>query len=369
MNINITKKEIVEPIQAVSGVVERRHSLPILGNVMISAKEGWLKLTTTDMEVEISARIKANIEEEGETTVPARKFFDICRSLADEADINIYTKDQNVVIKSGRSRFKLTTLPAENFPNVEKGVNLKEVEIEGYSLKRLLEKTQFAMAQQDVRYYLNGLMMEGNGEIIRTVATDGHRLAMCEERGEGKKKGDIEQMIIPRKGVLEMCRITGEGKGRVSMGVGKQFIEVKIGNINIISKLIDGKFPDYKNVIPREEVCSRKVYVNREKMKSSLVRASILANEKYRSVRVLIAENVMKIQSHNPEQEEAVEEIEIEFEGEGVEVGFNVNYLIDAITAIESKIVKIEISDNNNSSIIKGKEEEGCEYVVMPMRL
>ncbi len=369
MKLNINKREIIKPLQMVSGVVERRQTLPILSNVLMKMRDGSLTLTATDMQVELVAGIRIEGIEDGEITVPARKIYDICRSLPEDADISIEIKDSKMVMVSGKGRFKLATLPASDFPIVEQGIKKREIEFSGYAFKQMLEKTQFAMAQQDVRYYLNGLLMESRGNITRAVATDGHRLALCDVEVGGEKGGEKEQVIIPRKGVLEMSRIVGEEAGKVMLGMGSQFIEMQMEDVKLTSKLLDGKYPEYEKVIPREEQCGKTAYASREGLKESLSRASILANEKYRAVRMTIKEDKMKIMAHNPEQEEAEEEVEVEYRGEEVEIGFNVNYMIEAVTAVENRTVRMDFSDNNNSCLIRGKEEDGCEYVVMPMRL
>jgi len=370
MRFNINREELLRPLQVVNGAVERRQTLPILGNVLISARGSGLTLTATDMELELVARTPLAGVEEGEITVPARKITDICRALPAEASLEFVVEDGRAVIRSGRSRFSLATLPAGDFPSLEGVSEVGSVSVSGERLKRLLDRTQFAMAQQDVRYYLNGLLLEvGQGQ-LRAVATDGHRLAVCEMEVGSEVPEDAQQIIVPRKGVLELARLLGDGPDQeVRMGIGGQSIRVVAGDVRLSSKLIDGRFPDYGRVVPDPGRSQKMIVAEREGLRQGLSRASILANDKYRAVRLNVTEDLLRILAHNPEQEEAEEEVEVAYKGEAVEVGFNVSYLIEALGAIGSERVRIELTDESSSCLIRGEGEEECRYVVMPMRL
>ena len=369
MRFKISKERLLKPLQIVSGAVERRHTLPILGNVLVTADVDGLTLTGTDMELELVARVPMSVEAPGEVTVPARKMTDICRALPPEAEVDFAVKEGRVTIRSGRSRFNLATLPAKDFPNVEGIVESRSLSVEAARLKRLLEGTLFAMAQQDVRYYLNGLLVETGEGRLRAVATDGHRLALCDMDLPGEEGTEVEQIIIPRKGVLELARLLGEVSGEVRVGIGSQACRVSAGEIRLATKLVEGRFPEYERVVPDPEECQRRMLADREALRQSLLRVSILSNDKYRAVRLGFEEQVLRILAHNPEQEEAEEEVEVEYVGEPLEVGFNVSYLIDALGAIASERVEFHLMDGNSSCLIRGVGETACRYVVMPMRL
>lgn len=369
MRFKIKKEDLLKPLQVVSGAVERRHTLPILGNLLVSADVGGVTLTGTDMELELVARIAMSVEATGEVTVPARKITDICRALPAEAQVEFGVSEGRASIRSGRSRFNLATLPAEDFPNWEGIVDSRVLSLPGGRLKLLLDRTVFAMAQQDVRYYLNGLLMETGDGRLRTVATDGHRLALCEMELPGEEGGELQQIIVPRKGVLELARVLSEMSGEVQLAIGLQSCEVTAGEVRLASKLVDGRFPEYERVVPDADECQRRMVADREALRQGLLRVSILSNEKYRAVRLGFEERVLRILAHNPEQEEAEEEVEVEYIGEPLEVGFNVSYLIDALGAIGSERVEFHLVDGNSSCLIQGVGEGYCRYVVMPMRL
>lgn len=370
MIISTSKEELIKPLQMVAGVVERRQSLPILGNVFISAGDGWTELTTTDLEVELFSRFEARVDEAGETTLPARKMLDICKALPDKAPVRIEVKEGKGVISSGKSRFRLTTMNPGEFPTAEDKESRHSLRVGREDLKRLIEKTQFAMAHQDVRFYLNGLLLESKDGRLRAVATDGHRLAIAEMDIRGGDSSGMEvQAIVPRKAVLELSKVIAEGGEEIDVELGRQTLRVDLEDRRITSKLVDGKYPDYEGVIPRRERCDKKAVVDREVLKDSLARAAILSNEKYRAVRIGFSqEEGMRVTAHNTEQEEAVEELEAEFEGESIEIGFNVGYLMDAISAVDTPRVIIYLMNSDSSSLIVGEEGEE-KYVVMPMRL
>lgn len=369
MKFVIEKETLLGPLQFVNGAVERRQTLPILSNVLMAVAEGRLTLSATDMEVEMVANVTLEGGEPGEITVPARKVTDICRALPNGAQIEFRVNEGRVTLRSGKSRFNLSVLPAEDFPNLEALVEERGFRVRRDKLKTLLERTQFAMAQQDVRYYLNGLLLEKAGDRLRSVATDGHRLALCETEVERGAGDDFEGVIVPRKSILELGRLVGDGVDEVHVGIGTQGIRVSGEQVRLTSKLIDGKFPDYTRVVPTPDQCTRRLTADREALRQSLSRAAILSNEKYRAVRLCLENGVLRILAHNPEQEEAEEEVAVSYEGEPLEVGFNVAYLIDALGVIPSETVRLDLMDGSSSCLIRSSEDDGCQYVVMPMRL
>jgi DNA polymerase-3 subunit beta len=351
-------------LQAVIGVVERRQTMPILANVMLSARQGRLTVTATDLEVELVAGVELAVQQTGDITVPGRKLLDIVRALPDKAAITLALESEKLTVRAGKSRFTLSTLAASEFPAVEE-INVQQsFSIGQADLRRLLDKTQFSMAQQDVRYYLNGMLLETDGKMLRTVATDGHRLALCEI--ELTTPGSTHQVIVPRKGVLELARLVGD-EGTVKVEVGTNHVRCQIGDIRFTSKLIDGRFPEYGRVIPAAP--TRLVRADRELLRHALQRTAILSNEKYRGIKLALKANLMTIMAHNPEQEEAEEEIEVAYPGDALEVGFNVNYLLDALAAVEGAEVEIGLTDSNSSCLLRAPGSGSAKYVVMPMRL
>jgi DNA polymerase-3 subunit beta len=365
MKLTAGREALLKPLQAVIGVVERRQTMPILANVLLVAKDGEVSVTATDLEVELVAVAEVQVEAPGEVTVPGRKLLDICRALPEDAEISISQSGEKLSVKSGRSKFSLTTLPAAEFPTVDDINAGQRISVSQSALAKLLEKTHFSMAQQDVRYYLNGLLLETGGKALRTVATDGHRLALCEVEVD-KGKMPEQQVIVPRKGVLELQRLMG-GDGDLEIELGSNHVRIQLEGIRFTSKLIDGRFPEYERVIPQDT--SNALSADRSLFRSALQRTAILSNEKYRGIRLIIRENGMVLQAHNPEQEEAEEELEIEYSGEEIEIGFNVNYLLDALAAIESDTVTLALVDGNSSCLLREPGKDDCKYVVMPMRL
>ena len=365
MKFSATREALLKPLQAVIGVVERRQTMPILANLLLVVKDGQLSITATDLEVELVANVVVDADADGEITVPGRKLLDICRALPDEAEIAILLTGDKLAVRSGRSKFSLTTLPASEFPTVEDISSSEAVEVPQATLVKLFEKTHFSMAQQDVRYYLNGLLIETGKKVLRAVATDGHRLALCEVALENAAAPE-QQVIVPRKGVLELQRLLS-GEGSVELELGSNHIRAQLDGIRFTSKLIDGRFPEYERVIPAE--ADNELVADREAFRGALQRTAILSNEKYRGIRLIIRDNGVVLQAHNPEQEEAEEELEVNYKGEDIEIGFNVNYLLDALGAIESDEVTLSIVDGNSSCLLREPGKHDCKYVVMPMRL
>ena len=364
MKFTSEREKVLEPLQAVIGVVERRQTMPVLANVLLSAKNGRLSITATDLEVELVAGVEVTVQQAGEITVPGRKLLDIVRALADKAAVVFTLDGDKASIKSGKSRFSLTTLPAADFPSIEEINPALSFEVEQSALKRLIDKTHFSMAQQDVRYYLNGMLLESDGKSLRTVATDGHRLALCEM--ELATKSGTQQVIVPRKGVLELQRLLG-AEGTVAVQVGSNHVRITLGDIRFTSKLIDGRFPEYGRVIPANP--GRIITADREALRRALQRTAILSNEKYRGIRLALKQNLLVLTAHNPEQEEAEDEVEVSYQGEEFEVGFNVNYLLDALAAIEGAEVEVGLTDANSSCLVRAPGGGASRYVVMPMRL
>jgi DNA polymerase-3 subunit beta len=366
MRIKVQREILLRPLQQVVGVVERRHTLPVLANVLIRVADGQASFTTTDLEVELSARMAVEGAEPGEVTIPARKLFDIVRALPDGSMVDLKQEGDRVRLTQGRSRFTLATLPASEFPATEAGEALERIEIDQAGFKKLLERTTFAMAVQDVRYYLNGLLVELRENGLRAVATDGHRLALAETEGAGE--GEVKrQVIIPRKGILELQRLLEGGESRLLLVFGRNHVRAELADSVVVSKLIDGRFPDYEAVIPLG--ADKVITVDRDVIRQALSRAAILSNEKYRGVKMEVAPGMLRVIAHNPEQEEAMEEIEADTEVAQLGVGFNVNYLLDALGAIEGDRVRIRLRDGASSALVESLTESGNRHVVMPLRL
>ena len=366
MKFNIDREVLLPVLQMVNGVVDRRQTLPILSNLLFNFGAKSLSITATDMEVELIVTLDLSFNETGELTIPARKLLDICRALPQDAKLQFEVKNDRVLIKSGKSRFTLAILPAQEYPVIDITEGITSFKIQQKALEKILENTQFAMAQQDVRYYLNGLLLEISGKTLRAVATDGHRLALDETDINTDVQEKI-QIIVPRKGITELMRLLQDNESEVEIQISANHIRLKNNGSCFTSKLIDGKFPDYQRVIP--ELSETPVSADKEELRHSLTRASILSNEKYRGVRIILNENSLRALAHNPEQEEAEEELEVEYKGPEIEIGFNVSYLLDTLSIIKSKKIKLSVLDPNSSCLVLPEDESRCRYVVMPMRL
>lgn len=366
MHISLQREDILKPLSYVAGAVEKRQTLPILSFVLLRQQNGELTLTGTDLEVEIVAKtgIKTNSEEG--LTLPARKLLDIFRALPPSSVIDIRKDNDKVVIKSGKSRFSLLTLPTADFPNIQTTRWDLVVQTGQQELRRLLSQTHFCMAQQDMRYFLNGLLFEISAGQLRVVGTDGHRMAVADIDIEAKTDAP-RQVIVPRKGVHEILRLLDDAEGAIEIGVSQNHIQLRSNRFVFTSKLIDGKYPDYAKVIPASQ--SKTIKVNRETIREALSRTAILSNEKYRGVRLILGNKTLRISAHNPEQEEAQEEITADYSGEVLEIGFNVGYMIEAISALEGEQIAIGMTDANNSCTIGSPSSKSPLYVIMPMRL
>ena len=366
MKFQIEKEALLQPLQQIIGAVEKRQTMPALSNVLIRSTENSLTFTATDLEIELVSELAMIIDEPGEITLPARKLLDICKSLNNEAIIRFSIKDNRAIIQSDRNRFSLTTLPASDFPALDAINVVQSFEIPQKTLRDLIDKTAFAMAQQDVRYYLNGLMLEVSSNTLCAVATDGHRLAYC-RKAIDYDAADIKQIILPRKGVLELVRLLEDSDDPVKLNIGTNHLQVEVRTIRLTSKLIDGRFPDYNRVMPAET--DNIITADREQLRQALMRASILSNEKYRGIRLMLDKNLIKLQAQNPDQEEADIEVEVVYKGEAIEIGFNVNYMLDVLNVCDLNMIQIALRDSNSSFLLTYPDMAETKYVIMPMRL
>ncbi|TXS93732.1 DNA polymerase III subunit beta [Parahaliea maris] len=367
MKFVISRDALLKPLNLVAGVVERRQTLPILSNVLLVLEGDRLSLTGTDLEVELVGRVQlpaAGVD--GELTVPARKLVDICKSLPEGSDIEFSAADSKVSVKSGRSRFTLSTLPAREFPSVDDSIGTHQFAIKQGQLRRLIDRTGFAMAQQDVRYYLNGMLWELKQGRMRVVATDGHRLAMC-TLPSGVDMPEDAQVILPRKGVLELARLLMNDDADIGIVLGSNHMRATTEDFTFTSKLVDGKFPDYERVLPRAP--DKLVVGSRTELRQAFTRTAILSNEKYRGVRLKLVSGAMEIVANNPEQEQAEESVPVDYEGDSLEIGFNVSYLLDVLGVLSGEKVRLSLSDPNSSALLEETESDDSVYVVMPMRL
>ena len=365
MKTIIKRENLLAPLQQVIGAVERRQTLRILGNVLLKSTGGDLTLTATDLEIEMVAHVVAESTDDFQTTIPARKLLDICKALPDSSTISFAIEENKVTLTSARSRFTLASLPARDFPGLDEIEGQHSFSIPQNRFKTLFDMTSFAMAQQDVRYYLNGILMELSGQEIKLVATDGHRLALSNFATE--TGSDDKQIIIPRKAVLELSRLLDSSDSPANCTMSQNHFRVETGTLVFTTKLIDGKFPDYQRVIPVDG--NKTMEVDRDTLKQSMSRIAILSNEKYRGIRLTLSEGNLSIQANNPDQEEAEEELQVDYHETEMEIGFNVTYLIDVLNVLDSEKVQIKLKDANSSCIISDSEDSSSLYVVMPMRL
>jgi DNA polymerase-3 subunit beta len=366
MKFSVNRELLLKPLQQVAGVVERRQTLPVLSNVLIQVTDAGVSLTGTDLEVELIGQVATENAEFGEITVPAKKLLDICKELPDKADVVFELVDSRLLIKSGRFKSNLSTLPAADFPSVDRSAVEMTTSIDSKSFKKLLDRTSFAMAQQDVRYFLNGMLLELGDGYIRSVATDGHRLAMS-SLSQDSGNGAMKQVIIPRKGVLELQRLLGDLEGEIEVSFGANHLCARSKYFTMTTKLVDGKFPDYDRVIPKNG--DKVVFADKLELKQALNRTAILSNEKFRGIRVNLSAGQLKLSANNPEQEEAEETVTVDYDGVDLEVGFNVGYLQDVLGVLDCDKVKITVHDANSSALLEHPEDDDSLYVVMPMKL
>lgn len=366
MQFSIQREVLLKPLQQVVGVVERRQTLPVLANLLVKVAGNKLSFTGTDLEVEMVATAAADDLVDGEITIPARKLFDIVRALPDGAKITLKLNGDRVALNAGRSRFTLATLPATEFPTIDEIELVEKVALPEQALRDLMERTAFAMANQDVRYYLNGMLLDLQEHTLRCVATDGHRLALKETKLESKVT-TRRQIIIPRKGVNELIGLFENGDGEVQLEFGRNHLRVRRGDVVFTSKLIDGRFPDYEAVIPLG--ADKQATLDREVLRGALQRAAILSNEKYRGVKLELSPGKLRIVAHNPEQEEAVEELEADTGVSDLAVGFNVGYLLDALAALRGDKARLNLRDAQSSCLVQEADNDQSRHVIMPLRL
>lgn len=367
MNININRDTLLKPLSSVSGIVERRHTLPILSNLLLEAKQNKITLTATDLEMQISLSVQTAIGGELSTTISAKKLLDICRALPENADITMATQESRIQVKTGKSRFNLQTLPAADYPLMSKaaGTAAAVIKIAQGELKRLFKQVEFAMAQQDIRYYLNGLLFEVTANRLNVVGTDGHRLSFTST--ELSQNYEKQELILPRKTVIELIKLLDDSDEEVTVEVATGQVNFSFGDIRLISKVIDGKFPDYTRVIPTGH--QNNFTVDRMTILLSMQRASILSNEKYRGIRMVLGKDSLRLISTNSEQEEAEEELEISYPGDSLDIGFNVTYMIDVLNNVNSENVVFSFADANSSCLVTVPNDNNYKYVVMPMRI
>jgi DNA polymerase-3 subunit beta len=368
MNLAKAKRdELLAPLSAVSGIIERRHTLPILSNVLIERAQDMLAFLATDIEIQIAARSAIGAPAEARAvTVGARKLLDILRALPEGAEVTLQQQDKRLLVKAGKSRFTLQTLAAEDFPRLARPAGeAAKFELEQKALRRLLSLVQYAMAQQDIRYYLNGLLMVVEDGGLKLVATDGHRLAFAALKLGAQLPR--QEVIVPRKTVLELGKLLADSDAPVKIEIAATQASFSFGDIELVSKLIDGKFPDYTRVIPTGH--KNRLQIEREPLRQALLRAAILSNEKFRGVRWVLADGSLKIVSSNAEQEEAHEELEVKYSGDALDIGFNVNYLLDVLNNVSGDSIECAFGDSASSALITYGAEKDFKYVVMPMRI
>lgn len=368
--VKATREAILKPLQTVAGIVERRHTLPILANVLLTKKGADLTMVATDVEIQIetTAQIGSG-NDDVQTTISARKLLDILRALPDQGDaeVTLALNNRKATLTAGKSRFSLQTLAAEDFPSVSASADwITSLSMPQQTLRHIFHMVHFAMAQQDIRYYLNGLLFITDGDTVRVVATDGHRLAMCETKVEGAELSR-QDVIIPRKTVLELQRLLGDNEEPVAINIASNQIRFEFGQVSMISKLVEGKFPDYQRVIPTGY--KNQLEIERASLAGSLARASILTSEKFKGIRMSLADEAVRVQITNSDHEEAHEELDANYYGEPIEIGFNVTYLQDVLNNLKTDKVLIGFGDSNSSALLTVPDEPGFSYVVMPMRI
>ncbi|WP_301099550.1 DNA polymerase III subunit beta [Otariodibacter sp.] len=367
MQFTITREQLLKPLQQVCAVLTSRPTLPVINNILLEIKDNYLFLTGTDLEVELTtqAELYEAVSSEQKFTIPAKKFLDICRTLPEDSVISILFEEDRALIRADRSKFSLATLPASDYPNLMDWNAEVDFTINQATLARLIEATQFSMANQDARYFLNGMKFETEGNLLRTIATDGHRLAVCTMPLNQELLA--HSVIVPRKAVLELSRLINSSDEPVRLEIGSNNLRVSMNGVVFTSKLIDGRFPDYRRVFPRN--ADRILEADAEQLKRALVRAAILSNERFKGVRLALSHNLLKLTANNPEQEEAEEIIDVSYDNVEMEIGFNVNYLLDVINTLKCQRIRINLVDASSSCLIEDCDNSTAEYVIMPMRL
>ena len=365
--LKATQEKVLSVLQSVAGIVERRHTLPILANVLVRKTGASLQFTTSDLEIQI--RTTAQLDGDSgnfATTIGARKLIDILRTMPSDQTVTLESSAAKVILKGGKSKFTLQTMPAEDFPLVQESANFGPIfSVPQKTLKDLLGQVSFAMAVHDIRYYLNGILFVAEGKQLSLVATDGHRLAFA------SATLDVEvprqEVILPRKTVIEMQRLLSDAEGAIEMQFANNQAKFSFGGMEFVSKLVEGKFPDYNRVIPKNH--KNIITLGRVALLASLQRTAILTSDKFKGVRLNIDPGALKVASNNAEQEEAVDELDIDYGGDSIEIGFNVTYLIDALANMTQEMVRVELSDSNSSALMTIPDNATFKYVVMPMRI
>ena len=362
----VAREALLKPLQAVAGIVERRHTLPILANVLLEQKDGRLYVTATDLEMQITATAELPGKDGQSTTVGARKLQDLLRALPDDALVNVDAAGNKMTVKAGRSRFNLQTLAAADYPRISLGTEqLQTLSLPQKDLRTLFKLAEFAMAQQDIRYYLNGMLLVVDKGSLQAVATDGHRLSWASITVPGEYAR--QEVILPRKTVLELSKLLADNDDPVTLDILANQVRFRFGNVELVSKVVDGKFPDYNRVIQQGHT---KLFVlDRSELLSALQRAAILSNEKFRGVRLVLADGELKIICTNSEQEEAEEQLEVDYKGEALDIGFNITYLLDVLQNTGSDKVALAFGDANSSALVTIPGRDDYKYVVMPMRI
>ncbi len=366
MKFIINREQLLPPLQQIVGVIEKRQTMPVLSNVLMQLDDQQLTLTGTDLEIQLVAKIPVQPESIGEITVPARKFLDICRLLPGEADIKFQLKGDKLLMNSGRGRFSLSTLPADNYPEFVETDYQHQFTISTEKFKKALNKTAFCMASQDVRYYLNGLLVNISNSKIKVVGSDGHRLSFFEDELENPT-GYEERIILPRKGVLELGRLLNDPDTQLSIFFSENNIKLTYQNMVFIAKLVDSNYPDFSRVF--NQSFHSPVLIQTQLLKDALTRVSVLANEKYKGITLDISENLMKISAHNPEHDEAEEELVMQYSGEVISVSFNSQYLLEAVSNLDSEMMSLTIAANNSCCFIEEVENSPYKFIVMSMQL
>ncbi|HET7313318.1 DNA polymerase III subunit beta [Salinisphaera sp.] len=366
MQFSVQRRDILSALQTVIGVVERRQTMPILSNVLIQGGNNQLTITATDLELELVTQCPAVIEEHGDIAVPARKLLDICRGLPEDAEISCRQDANQTRVQSGRSRFTLASLSAQDWPHLDEVESGQAITLPENMLKQLLDRTHFAMANQDVRYYLNGLLFALRSDLVRCVATDGHRLALSESAIDLDIE-EAQQVIVPRKAITELVRLFGNSEAEITIWISNKHLRLQLPGLNFTTKLIDGRFPDYERVIPDNP--ERRMQAHRDTLRQALSRTAILSNEKFGGVRLSLSKHTLKLQAQNVEREEAEDEIEVSYDDEPMEIGFNVSYLLDALGAMEADEFYLSLSGPDSSGLLQAVGDDHSRYVVMPMRL
>ena len=362
----IPRDALLKPLQAVSGIVERRQTLPILANILLEHKDGRLFVTATDLEMQITAYSEFAGKQDQSITVAARKLQDLLRALPEDAVLNVDTAAGKMTVRASRSRFNLQTLPAADYPRIGLAQEqLQTISLPQRDFRGLLKLAEFAMAQQDIRYYLNGMLLVIDKGSLQAVATDGHRLSYASLVVPGDYSR--QEVILPRKTVLELGKLLEDSEAEVTIDVLANQVRFRFSNIELVSKVVDGKFPDYNRVIPSGH--SKQLDLSRTELLQALQRAAILSNEKFRGVRLVLGSDQLKIICTNSEQEEAEEELEVGYKGEALDIGFNITYLLDVLHNLAADQVVLALGDANSSALITMRERNDYKYVVMPMRI